>query len=280
MRRFLFITLIAVTLTACEEVKKYVESISSSENTEGLKEALKVGAGNAATNLGKENGYLGDMAVKILLPEEAQTTFKAIKAISGNEVINTAIKALGGIDLKSDFENILVTAINRSAEDAAPKAVDIFVNAITNMTITDAASLLFTNNHTAATQYLSDKTYGSLQTTFGDVINTSLSNVEVSGYTALEAWSFFAEQNNSLAELISDPTVQTAISAASLLGLNKDIVTTIKSVKEVNTNLGAYTTGKALDGLFLKVGNEEEKIRTDVNARTSELLKRVFGQLD
>jgi hypothetical protein len=48
----------------------------------------------------------------------------------------------------------------------------------------------------------------------------------------------------------------------------------------VNTDLALYTTQKALDGVFLKVGDEEIKIRTDVNARINDLLRRVFGQLD
>ena len=277
MKRGLFILLVGIVFTACEQVSTF---LSNSDNIAGLKEALVVGSGKAANLLGAKDGYLKDAAVKILLPEEAQTTFKALQVISENRVISTALELLGGTDLTHGFEDVLITAINKSAEDAAPQAVSIFANAITNMSITDGTTILFSGDHTAATKYLHENTYADLQSTFGDVINVSLSKVEVAGYTALDAWEFFAEQNNQLAGFINEPTIQTAISTAALLGLNADYIQTINSVKEVNTNLGEYTTGKALDGLFLKVGNEEEKIRTDVNARTTGLLQRVFGQLD
>jgi hypothetical protein len=52
------------------------------------------------------------------------------------------------------------------------------------------------------------------------------------------------------------------------------------SLDPIETNLSLYTTQKALNGVFLKVGDEEIKIRTDVNARVNDLLRRVFGQLD
>ncbi|MDL2290285.1 DUF4197 domain-containing protein [Paludibacteraceae bacterium OttesenSCG-928-F17] len=272
MKRGLFILLVGIVFTACEQVGSY---LSNTENIAGLKEALVVGSGKAANLLGAEDGYLKDAAVKILLPEEAQVTFKAIQAISEIPGISSAIGAIG---LKADFEDVLITAINRSAEDAAPRAVNIFANAITSMTITDGKAILFSGgDHTAATKYLHEKTYTDLQSAFGEVIDASLSKVEVAGYTASEAWTFFAEQNNQLVGLINKPAVQLAITGANLMGLD---VSAINSVKEVNPSLGGYTTGKALDGLFLKVGNEEEKIRTDINARTTGLLQRVFGQLD
>ena len=68
------------------------------------------------------------------------------------------------------------------------------------------------------------------------------------------------------------------------VGLNKagksDLYDKINSIQHVNTNLGEYVTGKALDGLFAKVADKELEIRTDVSARTSALLQNVFGRLD
>ena len=72
--------------------------------------------------------------------------------------------------------------------------------------------------------------------------------------------------------------------AALKIGLNKagksDLYDKINGIQHVNTNLGEYVTGRALDGLFTKVADKELEIRTDVAARTSSLLQKVFGRLD
>ena len=60
----------------------------------------------------------------------------------------------------------------------------------------------------------------------------------------------------------------------------EELYNKIDAIQSVNTNLGEYVTGKALDGLFLKVADKEADIRTNVEARTSELLQKVFGRLD
>lgn len=268
MKKILFIFLTVFVFHSCEEIQNL---ISNSDNVAGLKEALTVGAKNATGILGQQDGYLKDAAVKILLPEEAQSALSIMKSIQSIPGVGTLLEGVMP-SLSSDFDNILITAINRAAEDAAPQAVNIFVDAITRMSITDASNILFGGNNVAATNYLVDNTYTGLQSAFSPVINESLSNVSVSGYTALTAWTTFAEQNNKLANFLDESPF-----------IKETIVTFLPqaaNIKTVETNLGSYVTGKALDGLFLKVGDEETKIRTDVNARTSSLLQKVFGQLD
>lgn len=266
---------------SCEEVSKL---FSETDNAVGLKEALKVGTKNATKILGTEGGYLKDQAVKILLPEQAQATFKAIDVIANNSVVKTAMSALG-LNIVDGLENTLVTAFNTAAETAAPAAVDVFVGTITSMTIQDATDILFSSNNKAATDYLHTNSYNGLQTAFSPIVDSTMKTVSVkigsTDYDALQAWDFFAEYNNKLTGIIADKSVQAAISTASSLNLlNSTQVATIKSVDSVSNNLGNYVVGKALDGIFLKVADEENKIRTDVNARTTDILKDVFGQLD
>ncbi|MDR0872045.1 MAG: DUF4197 domain-containing protein [Prevotellaceae bacterium] len=277
-KAFLFI-LLAISLTSCEEV---VNSLTKDNTVDGLKEALRVGTSVAVQQLGKENGYLGDEAVKIDLPPEAQTTFQAVKTIQpilSNPLVSSALGALNVQGLDANLENVLITALNRAAEDAAPKSVDIFINTINGMTINDGTNILFSTNNQAATDYLADKTTTELQAAFSPVVNASLNEVSVANYTATEAWATFAEKNNQLAAAIK--SAETGINLAGSLGLlSSDQIQKINSVKSVNTDLGGYVTGKALDGLFKKIAGEEFKIRTDASARVNDLLRKVFGQLD
>ncbi len=249
------------------------------QTVNGLKEALRVGTNNATSMLGKEDGYLKDEAIKILLPEKAQTTFKVINAISSNSAIQSAVKAFG-VDLTADLQTTLETAFNRAAEQAAPEAAGIFVSAISNMSISDGKDILFSSNNEAATGYLKTNTYSGLQTAFNPIINESMKNVNVTigstQYNTLDAWKFFAQQNNKLSNAISgNATIKLLISA-----LPTEQKNTINSIQHVEEDLGNHVVGEALNGIFTKIGAEEYKIRTDASARVNDLLKNVFGQLD
>ena len=147
--------------------------------------------------------------------------------------------------------------INRAAEDAAAEAKPIFVNAITSITISDGLTILHGANN-AATNYLKQKTYSALQVAFQPKIATSLNKKIIGGISAESAYS----------ELISKYNL--AVSAANLTGKNYPKVTT--------NSLSTYTTQRALDGLFLKVAEEEADIRQNVNARVTDILKKVFGR--
>lgn len=135
-----------------------------------------------------------------------------------------------------------ILSMNRAAEDACKSAAPIFVNAIKQMSIQDALGIL-KGNDTAATGYLRTKTTSQLTEAFRPVIEKSLAKVDATKY-----W-------NSL-----------------MTSYNK-----IPFQKKINPDLSAYVTEKALSGIFYQVGEEEKSIRKDPVARTSEILKKVFG---
>lgn len=134
-----------------------------------------------------------------------------------------------------------ILSMNRAAEDAAKSAAPIFLNAIQQMTIADAFGILKGGDF-AATNYFKGKTTAALTQAFSPVINNSLNKVDATKY-----W--------------------------------KDIFTTYNkfSSNPVNTDLGAYVTQKAIDGIFYEIGLEEQKIRQDPAARVTDLLKKVFS---
>jgi len=152
--------------------------------------------------------------------------------------VETKLRQLGLNKPVDDF----ILSINRAAEKAAVEAKPIFIGAIKTMTVSDAWALL-KGNETAATDYLKKNTTDDLQAKFQPVIKNSLDNADATKYYN------------------------------DMIGIyNK-----VPFVKKVETDLPEYVTGLAMDGLFLLVAREEAKIRKDPIARTSELLKKVFG---
>jgi hypothetical protein len=153
--------------------------------------------------------------------------------------IESKLRAIG-LGKKVDEFNV---SMNRAAEKAASEAKPIFIAAIKGMTVTDAINIVKGQNN-AATAYLQKTTTPELKVKFQPAIRTSLDNVNATKY-----WS----------ELIS--------------AYNK-----IPLVKKMNPNLSEYVTDRAINGLFVMIAKEELKIRNDPMARTSELLRRVFGK--
>lgn len=135
--------------------------------------------------------------------------------------------------------------LNRAAEDAVKQATPIFVSAINNITFEDAKSILLGGNG-AATAYLKQKTEVALYRKFKPVIEQSFSDVG-----ADIVWNNLTQQYNRL-----------------------------PFTKEISTDLTAYATGETLKGVFKMIGIEEQNIRTKLNSRTTDLLKRVFALQD
>ncbi|HEX8039594.1 MAG TPA: DUF4197 domain-containing protein [Chryseosolibacter sp.] len=145
------------------------------------------------------------------------------------------------LGLGNEVDKFVMT-LNRGAEDAAKEAKPIFIEAIKSMTIEDAWSIL-KGEQDAATQYLKRTTSGLLKEKFKPVIQTSLDKVSATRYYG-------------------------------------DIVTRynqIPFVQKVNPDLDDYATDRAIEGLFLMIAKEEKNIRQNPVARTTEILKRVFG---
>ncbi len=268
--------------------------LNNDQTVAGLKEALKIGTQNATKMLGSSGGYSNDPTVFIDLPPEAKTTIETASKVAGViKLINdipgaSSLLQSSGIDLSafsSDLSGNLISAFNRGAEKAAPQAVDVFVKAISDMSIDDGKKILFNSNNEAATDYLKENTSTSLATAFSPIINETISEINIGvgneKYNALNAWSFFAEQNNKLAELVQSSKFQDILNNPfSSFILSDSQVNTIKSIQPTSTDLGSYVVGKALDGIFTKIGIEENNIRTNAAARVTPLLQDVFGQLD
>ncbi len=152
------------------------------------------------------------------------------------------LRQLGMGSLVDNF----VGSLNKAAEGAAVEARPIFLNAITSMSFADAMGILKGGNG-AATEYFKGKTMSQLTAAFAPKINASLNKNNTTKY-----WNDLTTAYNKI------PLVN----------------------KKINTDLGAYATEKALAGLFTKLQGEENKIRENPAARTSDLLKKVFGSLD
>ena len=258
------------------------DAIEEQENTidiaEGLKEALRVGTDTATSKLSVVDGYLRDEAVKILLPDELEAQISALKAIelnvfglgtiTGDQIYNTGVPFLG-INSLAEKEEELIMGINRAAEQAAKEAGPIFFEAIRGITITDAENILY-GSDTAATAYLVDNTYQSLFDTFEPKVNTAVNSVTIGNRTVEELYgNFVSEYNDILSTSVPISFLETQ-TLGSISGIN--------TINEAD--ISAFATGRGLDGLFLKVQDEETNIRNNVNARVNSILQEVFGLLD
>lgn len=200
---------------------------SQGEVAAGLKEALAVGTGNAVQALSKVNGYFGDAAVKILMPEKLRMVVEVLKKAGYQKEVDE-----------------FVLSMNRAAEQAAPKARPIFEDAVRKMTFEDAQKILNGGN-TAATDYFKGKTTPQLTEAFKPVVADSMNKVG-----ATRSYKAMTGRYTSLVPFGKPDAI----------------------------DLDTYVTGKSLDGLFFKVGQEEAKIRTNPAARSTDLLKKVFAK--
>lgn len=200
--------------------------LSNDKITDGLKEALTVSTGNAVALTGRPDGFLKNEAIKILLPPKLRSVGKGLRMVGmGSQV------------------DALEIGMNRAAEQATPKAKQIFLHALTRMTFSDARQIL-AGGGTAATDYFKRQSTGELTAAFAPIVHQAMQNVGV------------VRQYN---QIMKNPM-------ASSLAADK------------NFNLDDYIVGKTLDGLFYMLGEEEKKIRTNPAAQTTALLKEVFGR--
>jgi hypothetical protein len=202
-------------------------NLSEGEIGGGLKDALRVASQRVVAQLGKTDGYNGDPAIRIPLPGPLQQ-------VSG------PLKSMGASGMLDDLQ----VRMNRAAEQAAPKALNIFTDAISKMTISDARGIL-DGPKDAATSYFKRTTSDDLTHSFRPVVDSTLSSAG-----AVTAFKSVQSQASSL------PMAGSSIS---------------------NFNLTDFTVAKALDGLFHYMAVQEDQIRTNPAARTTDLLKKVFG---
>lgn len=155
-----------------------------------------------------------------------------------------AEKTLRSIGLNKLCDDVILS-LNRAAEGAAKEAKPIFVNAIKQMTLKDVSNILL-GEQDAATQYFKTATTAQLSAKFKPVITQALDKAGATRYYSSAAMQY-----------------------------NK-----VPFVKKINPDITEYVTQKAMDGLFIQIAKEELKIRTDLSARSTPLLKKVFSFAD
>ena len=225
--------IIVFNLLACAELQGVIdqlpqEGISNEEISAGLRQSLDFGIEKQVSKLTQTDGYYKNELVKILLPEELQKVDKGLRDIGLGNLADEGIKAL-----------------NRAAEDAVKEATPIFINAVKDITFTDAKNILI-GNEDAATQYLTRKTQDALYEKFHPVIQGSFSKVG-----ADQIWTNLINKYNS-----------------------------IPFTNNVNPDLTDYVTNEALKGVYTMIAVEEKEIRTKLSSRTTDLLRKVFALQD
>ncbi|HQV77321.1 MAG TPA: DUF4197 domain-containing protein [Chitinophagales bacterium] len=238
MKKFFGIFLISIFLFGCtaQQIQDTVSAVLGSsmgdpteqEAGQGLKDALGIGITQGMGLLAKQDGFLGNDLVKIPWPNEAQK----VKDVMLN------------LGMQKQVDNV-TTSLNRAAEKASGVAIDVFIQVIKQMTVTDAINII-TGGNGAGTAFLKKAAAPILTEKFRPIVNQSLGQVNATKY-----WT--------------DAT---------------SIYNKIPMVKPVNTDLTGFVTDKALEGVFKMVEKEENKIRENPLSRTTEILKKVFGFAD
>lgn len=201
-------------------------TLNRADIVSGLKEALIKGSQSAISTLGKENGFFAHPKLRIPMPEKLQTVEATLRKLKQDKIAD-------------DF----VLSMNRAAENAVPKAMSIFSNAIKNMSIKDANGILQGSDN-AATEYLKKTSGSQLHQQFLPIVKQATNKVGVT-----ENYKALIDNLGMMSKLID-----------------------IESL-----DLDKYVTDKAVDGLFNLIANEEKLIRADPVARTTALLKKVFS---
>lgn len=218
---------------------------TNSEAIAAMKDALTEGIKSSSSQLSATDGYFGNAALKILLPDEADV------------MIDNIGKIPGGQKLVDD----VILRLNRSAEEAAKEVVPIFTNVITGMSVSDGIAIV-TGGENAATEYLREKTYSQLMDLYRPKVASALGKPLVAGISANSAWTTLTTNYNKVGAPLNK--------AATFIGKEEPM-------PEVAVDLATFATEKALDGLFSQIAEKEAEIRDNPLAYTSSMIKKVFG---
>ena len=202
-------------------------ALTEGDAAAGLKGALETGATVAVDLLGRTDGFWGNDALRIPLPDWLHRAERPLKFAGMGKDIDA-----------------LKLGINRAAEQAVPQAKELLINAVKSMTVTDAKAIL-AGGDDSVTRFFADKTRAPLTTRFLPVVKQTTEKIGL------------AQQYNGV------------VDQAGRLGLGGSGVVRIED----------YVTGKALDGLYFMIGEEEKKIRRDPVGASSAIVRKVFGAL-
>jgi hypothetical protein len=230
-RSYILTFFLAIGLLSCDTLSKlptYAGSAipTDAEAATGLRQALEQGVGKGIGVLNVQDGFFGNQAYKLFLPADAQRIENTMRQLGMGGMVDRAI-----------------LQINRSAEDAVGYARPIFLDAIRDMTITDAINIV-RGPRDAATQYFRQKTTERLTAAFSPVIRASLDKFSATKY-----------YNDVISTYNNFPT----------------------TINKLNPDLPSYVVGKAVDALFDQIAREEANIRENPVARTTDILRKVFG---
>lgn len=211
--------------SSCETLNQGAKVLSqtlgqptASEIALGLKQALEVGTTNSTQRLSSTDGFLGNLAIKILFPPEAQKVERTLR----------------GLGLNKLCDNVILS-INRAAEDAATEAKPIFISAIKQMTISDATNILMGNQNDAATQYFMRVTSSQLREKFNPVIQRSLSKVGATKY-----WGDLISRYNQIPLVAKiNPDLNDYVTQKAIEGLFIEIA---KEELKIRDNVSARST--------------------------------------
>jgi hypothetical protein len=229
----------------------FVPLISSAQFKDLMKKATYKAAAISSSNSGLDIAAGLKEALNTGVTEQVSKLTKAdgfykneaVKILMPEELarVDQTLRKMGMSSLADDG----IKALNRAAEDAVKEATPIFVSAIKNMSITDAKSILLGADN-SATNYLQTSTTTALYSKFSPVVQTSIGKVG-----ADVVWANIIKRYN-----------------------------TLPLVSKINPDITDYVTNKALDGVFKMITVEEKNIRGNLNARTSDTLKKVFALQD
>ena len=236
-RRFVLLGLSGTVLTACETLDPAIiegvlggfGGLTQADAALGIRAALDKGVGNAISNVGILDGFLGNSLVRIPLPQVLQD-------------VQSYLRPLGADGLLVELQQQL----NRGAEKAAPIAKDIFLAAIRDLSITDAINIVRGPDN-AATEYLSERTSTKLSQLFSPIMENALNQTG--------ALQIVDQVSSSLNNVPFGPN----------LGV------------DARNDLISHGVNYGLKGVFYYIGEEEKAIRENPAKRTSEILRRVFG---
>lgn len=241
LKQTVIVTTVVATIcmaSACtrEDVKRGIEQLrseidngsapSSEEIAAGLKEALEVGSARVSGRLALTDGFNGDAAIRIPLPDK----------------LHDVRDALDKVGMASSMDRLEVR-LNRAAERAAPEAKAVFRNAIRQMTLQDVMDI-YNGPDDAATQYFRRRMSAELADRMRPIVQRSLNEVG-----AIRSYDEAMKRYHSL-----------------------------PFVPDISADLTSHVVNGALDGIFHYLAREEAAIRNDPLARTTELLRRVFGR--
>lgn len=226
------ITLVSLASCKTTDINRVLGTIGGNQQLSeqtvvaGLKQALEVGTKNSVTSTNRRGGFSDNPLIRIAMPEKLDNAASALRTVGLGSYVD-------------NFEG----QMNRAAEKASGEAKEVFIGAISSMSISDAWGILRGGDN-AATNYFRQKTQTNLERRFQPIITSSMQKV-----------GFYNDYKQ-------------------LLGAYDKLPFSDKP----NMNIEDYVMTETLDGLFTLVSQEEKKIRDNPVARTTELLQKVFAQ--